>query len=293
MAPTRGRSRPANQPAPIRVGIGGWNFAPWRGTFYPAGLPHARELEFASRQMTSIEINGTFYRHQTAASFSTWAGEAPEDFVFSVKAHRAATHGRASDDAGPAVERFLDSGLTALGSKLGPILWQFPHNRKFDPVLARNFLAHLPGKRGGLPLRHAIEARHPSFEDPAWLKLLRERNIACAIVESGKQALRHDLTADFCYLRLQRNAASEPEGYASAALDRWAALVTRWSQGKPTPDLPLSDPAHKPAAHHRGAFVYFISGDKAQAPVAARAFLGRLAKLTGRSEDQRKTAVLF
>jgi uncharacterized protein YecE (DUF72 family) len=253
MPPRRGQSS-RSEPAPIRVGIGGWTFAPWRGSFYPAALPHARELEYASRQLTSIEINGTFYRHQSEASFSAWADETPEDFVFSVKAHRATTHGRAADDAGPAVERFLNSGLAALGSKLGPILWQFPHNRKFDPALAGAFLAHLPEKLAGRPLRHAIEARHPSFEDPAWRKLLRDRNIACVIVDSDKQSLRHDRTADFCYLRLQRNAATEPEGYASAALDDWAALITSWSTS---------------------AFVYFISGDKERAPVAARAFLSR------------------
>ena len=180
MPPRRGQSS-RSEPAPIRVGIGGWTFAPWRGSFYPAALPHARELEYASRQLTSIEINGTFYRHQSEASFSAWADETPEDFVFSVKAHRATTHGRAADDAGPAVERFLNSGLAALGSKLGPILWQFPHNRKFDPALAGAFLAHLPEKLAGRP----PASRHRS--PPS---LLRRPRLAQTLT-GPKHRLRH------------------------------------------------------------------------------------------------------
>ena len=270
------RTPPGGKAADIRVGIGGWSFADWRGSFYPAGLPHACELEFASRALTSIEINGTFYRHQSPQSFAAWAETAPDGFVFAVKAHRATTHGKLLADSGPAIERFLDSGLTALGPKLGPILWQFPPTRKFDPETAAAFLALLPASQDGVQLRHAVEARHPTFEDPAWIALLRKHKTACVIVDSDKQALHGDVTAPFRYLRLQRNTAASPEGYAADALDAWAARLSTWSAGSPVSDLPLIAPAEKgtPA----DCFVYFISGDKAQAPTAARAMMSRFEK---------------
>ena len=262
--------------APIRVGIGGWTFAEWRGRFYPPGLPHAQELAFASRQLTSIEINGTFYRHQSPQSFATWAETVPDGFVFAVKAHRATTHGKILTDSGSAIERFLASGLTALGPKLGPILWQFPPTRTFDPETAAAFLALLPASQDGLPLRHAIEARHPSFEDPAWIALLRRHKVACVTVDSDKQALRGDATAPFAYVRLQRNTAAAAEGYDPAALDAWAARLDRWATGTPVTDLTLTAPAEKIAPAE--CFTYFISGDKAHAPIAARALIARLSK---------------
>jgi uncharacterized protein YecE (DUF72 family) len=264
--------------ASIRVGIGGWDFADWRGSFYPKGLPRARELEHASRQLTSIEINGTFYRHQSEASFAAWAAATPDDFVFSVKAHRATTHGKADSDPAPAIEKFLNSGIAALGKKLGPILWQFPPNRKFVPAQAGRFLACLPKTLGRQKLRHAIEARHPSFDDPAWIAMLRKQAVACVIVDSDKQALRGDRTAPFVYARLQRNEADAPEGYNSAALKAWPPRFRAWAAGTAVTDLPLTAPA--PAAARRPAecFVYFISGDKARAPDAARALMKRLAR---------------
>ena len=263
-----------NNPS-IRVGIGGWSFPDWRRSFYPAGLPHARELEFASRALTSIEINGTFYRHQSPKSFTTWAETAPEGFVFAVKAHRATTHGKILADSGPAIGRFLASGLTALGPKLGPILWQFPPTRKFDPETAAAFLALLPAAQDGLPLRHAIEARHPSFEDPAWIALLRQHKAACVIVDSDKQSLQDDVTAPFLYLRLQRNEATA-QGYDPAALNAWAARAKTWTAGKPVTDLPLIAPAKKTSP--ADCFIYFISGDKAHAPTAAKAMMERVGK---------------
>ena len=195
----------------IRIGIGGWNFPEWRGSFYPKGMPHAQELAYASARLSSIEINGTFYRHQSAESFASWREGTPEGFVFSVKAHRATTHGKDFGTEAQSLDRFLDSGLARLGEKLGPIFWQFPHYRKFDPAVCGAFVQALPRTLDGLPLRHAIEARHPSFEDPAWLALLRDHNVAAVIVESTKQALHLDVTADFVYARLQMNAADAPE----------------------------------------------------------------------------------
>jgi len=262
--------------AEIRVGIGGWNFPPWRGRFYPAGLPHARELEYASRQLTSIEINGTFYRHQSPASFAAWAAATPDHFVFAVKAHRAATHGKDLAAAGPAIDRFLHSGLAELGTKLGPILWQFPHTRKFEAAAAEGFLEQLPAFLDGRALQHAVEARHPSFADPAWISMLRRRGIVRVIVDSDKHALYGDRTGSFCYLRLQRNAEAGPDFYAADALDSWVSRVTAWAGGEAVTDLPLIDPDHAPKRGSADCFVYFISGEKAFAPLAAQAFQGHL-----------------
>lgn len=270
--------RGVGQVAEIRIGIGGWNFAAWRGGFYPAGLPHARELEYASRHLTSIEINGTFYRHQSAATFAKWAAATPDDFVFAVKAHRATTHGKVLADGGDAVERFLGSGITALGARLGPILWQFPATRKFDAAQAAAFLKLLPARRDGVALRHAVEAGHASFADPAWIALLRKAGVARVFVDSDTQALHGDRTADFCYLRLKRNDAAAPSGYQAAALKEWTARVRAWAAGRAVSDLPLLGPAPMPSVGPADCFVYFIAGDKARAPDAARALIGRLNK---------------
>jgi uncharacterized protein YecE (DUF72 family) len=243
--------------ATIRVGIGGWDFAEWRGSFYPKGMPRAQELGYASARLTAIEINGTFYRHQSPESFGAWREATPEGFMFSVKAHRATTHSRDFGANAQSIAHFLDSGLAELSEKLGPIFWQFPHTRKFDAALCGAFLDSLPKKLGKLPLRHAIEARHPSFEDPAWTALLQAHNVAMVMVESDKQTLRTEVTADFIYARLQHNAADEPEGYATNSLDAWAKKLKAWSKTK-------------------DCFAFFISGDKARAPDSAMAMLKRL-----------------
>ena len=261
---------------PVRVGIGGWTFAPWRDNFYPAKLPHAQELAYASRHVTSIEINGTFYRHQQAASFAAWRDATPDGFMFAVKAHRATTQSRDLSAAGPAIERFIGSGLEELGPKLGPILWQFAPTKAFDAALFEPFLAALPAQLNGQRLRHAVEARHPSFEDPAWVSLARAYRVAIAIIDSGKQGLRGDVTADFIYARLQRNSAAAPEGYDSDALDQWAARLKLWAAARTVDDLPLCAPAAPPLA--LPCFAYCISGDKERAPRAAMALLDRLTR---------------
>ena len=256
----------------IRVGIGGWTFPPWRGTFYPPGLPHARELEHASRQVTTIEINGTFYGAQKPSSFAAWRDTAPDGFVFSLKASRYCTNRRDLGAAGESVERFLGGGMMELGPKLGPILWQFPHTRRFEPEFAA-FLDLLPPARDGVPLRHVIEARHPTFADPAYVALLRERGIAHAVCDSDKHTLFGDRTAAFSYARLERNDDDMPDGYDAPALERWAARARAWVAGEGT-DLPLvADPGPAVAGD---CFVYFISGDKVRAPDAARSLLRRL-----------------
>jgi uncharacterized protein YecE (DUF72 family) len=262
--------------ARIRVGIGGWTFAPWRGRFYPDGLPQTQELHFASRQVTAIEINGTFYRTQTADSFARWAAETPDDFIFAVKAARAASYATDPEKAAASVERFLHSGLTQLGSKLGPILWQLPLGRKFNPAAMEAFLQRLPATLDGLRLRHVIEAGHPSFADPVWIALLRQYGAARALVERADEPAG-DVTADFVYLRLERNDAKAPSGYAEAGLAAWAKRVRAWAEGQPAADLKrLSEPTVE-ASRPKDCFVFFIAGDKERAPDAARAMLARLA----------------
>ena len=238
------------------MGIGGWDFAPWRGRFYPEGLPKARELGYAASRLTAIEINGTFYRHQSAATFAAWRDAVPEDFVFAVKAHRACTQGRDLYASGDAIARFLDSGVLELRGKLGPILWQMAPTKKFDPMAMEAFLAMLPTQLDGVVLRHAVEARHDSFLDEAWPALAARYGAAMVIVDSDKQALRLEATAGFVYARLQRNAAGAAEGYDSAALNAWAERIRGWAP--------------------RDVFCFFISGDKERAPDAALAMLGRL-----------------
>jgi uncharacterized protein YecE (DUF72 family) len=244
----------------IRVGIGGWVFPPWRGAFYPAGLRQAEELAYASRQVTAIEINGTFYRTQTPASFRKWRDATPDDFVFSLKGPRFLTHRGELASAAPYMQRFFDSGLLDLGAKLGPILWQFAPTRHFDPGDFAAFLALLPAELGGRAMRHVVEVRHSSFRVPEFFDLLRERQIAVAQVDDAKYPAFDDLTApDFAYLRLRRCSEQEETGYPAAALDEWAERARGW------------------AGAGRDVFLYFINGGKVRAPAAAQALLARLA----------------
>src|SRR4051794_9610813 len=263
--------------AAIHVGIGGWNFPPWRGTFYPAGLPQAQELAYASRHVTSIEINSTFYGSQKPSSFIKWRDETPEGFVFSIKGPRYATHRANLAESAESIDRFLQTGVLELGGKLGPILWQFPPTRKFDPDAMRPFLEALPPAHAGRPLRHVIEARHPSFADPAWMDLLRHFAVAHAIVESDKHVLLADMTAPFVYARLERNSLEEEEGYASGSLSAWAERAQLWSSGRAVTDLPVTGRVPNPP-EQRECFIYFISGEKVRAPIAAMALLERLAR---------------
>ncbi len=260
--------------AAIHVGIGGWNFAPWRGAFYPDGLPQAQELAYAGQRMTAIEINATFYGRQKPESFRKWRDAVPDGFVFAVKASRFTTHKKDLAAAGESVAAFLVSGITELGPKLGPVLWQFPPTRRFERDAFAAFLGHLPATQDGVALRHVIETRHESFADPAYMELLHEHGVAHAIVESDKHPLLGDLTAPFVYARLEYNSAEAPEGYDSATLDGWAKRVTAWTKGKIADDLPRAGAAATAVA--REAFVFFISGDKIRAPDAAMAFRRRV-----------------
>jgi uncharacterized protein YecE (DUF72 family) len=263
-----------------RTGIGGWTSAPWRGTFYPKDLKQADELHFASRAVTAIEINGTFYRTQSPASFRKWREETPEGFVFSVKGHRAVVNGRDLAAAGEPIAWFLRSGILELGDKLGPILWQFPPYRKFDREVFGRFLDLLPQEKDGRRLMHVLEVRSESFLVPEFVALLAEHNAAVAYADSDEYPAIADVTADFAYARLQRASEAHPTGYAEADLDRWAARAKSWEAGRAPDDLPTFGPPPAAASPGDGSkrpvFVTMINGDKVRAPAAATALINRL-----------------
>jgi uncharacterized protein YecE (DUF72 family) len=258
----------------IRVGIGGWDYDPWRETFYPVGLPKAKQLEFASRRVTAIEINATYYKLQSPKLFAKWRDEVPNGFEFAIKGSRYCSNRQALGEAGEAVERFCGQGLAELGDKLGPILWQLMATKRFDPDELRAFLALLPRQVGGVPLRHAIEPRHESFRDPVFVALCREAGVAIAYADSDDYPCIADLTADFAYGRLQCSREEEPLAYAPAALDRWADMARAWSRGESPPGLCY---AGKMAARRaRDVYIFFISGAKPRNPAAAMALIERL-----------------
>ncbi|MGH6870876.1 MAG: DUF72 domain-containing protein [Rhizomicrobium sp.] len=263
------------QSGEIRVGIGGWTFEPWRGgVFYPKGHPKTRELEYASRAVTTIEINGTFYSTQKPASFRKWADETPEDFVFAVKAHRLATNRKVLAEAKPSIEHFLGSGLTELGPKLGPILWQFAHHKKFESQDFEAFLALLPGTLGGRKLRHAIEVRHDSFVVPEFVALARKYGAAIVYAHHEKYPAIADVTSDFVYARLQQTAPKVETGYGAPELGKWADAARAWSEGNVVKGLPVIGKPSKPAK--TDVFIYFIAGAKERNPAAAQALLRKL-----------------
>ncbi|HUK11213.1 MAG TPA: DUF72 domain-containing protein [Stellaceae bacterium] len=241
----------------IHIGVGGWTYEPWRGVFYPKGLSRARELEFASRRLTSIEINGTYYSTFKPASWAKWRDETPPGFVFSVKASRYCTNRRELATAGESIGRFIGQGLSELRDRLGPVNWQFMGSKKFDAEDLDAFLKLLPREISGLPLRHAIEVRHASFASERFYELARRHNAAIVFADDDDFPGIDEPTADFTYARLMRTQEDIETGYGAADLDRWAARARAWSS--------------------RGdVFVYFISGAKLRAPAAAMALIERL-----------------
>lgn len=260
----------------IHVGIGGWTFAPWRDNFYPKGLPQARELEYAARQVTAIEVNGTYYRLQSRDSFRKWAEAVPPGFVFTVKASRYCTNRRVLAEAGEGIANFLGQGIAELGDALGPILWQFMPTKQFDPADFAAFLALLPREQDGVRLRHALEVRHESFKDPRFIDLARDHGAAIVFADSPDYPAIADLTADFVYARLQDAREDEATGYPPAALDHWAKVAGSWSEGHSPQGLDYVADRAPASASGREVFLFMINGAKRRAPAAAKALIERL-----------------
>lgn len=259
----------------IRAGVGGWNFEPWRGVFFPEGTSKAKELQYASRQVTAIEVNGTFYSTFKPPTFQKWHSETPDDFVFALKANRFAVNRRVLGEAGPSIQRFLESGVSELKSKLGPILWQFMHTKKFDPADFEAFLALLPKTQDGVALRHVVEPRHESFKTAEFIALARKYDVGIVYADVKKFPSIPDATADFVYARLQDTQEDVPTGYTPAQLKKWVEAAKAWEAG----GLPKGmEPVGKAAAKKkRDVFMFFIAGAKVRNPAAAMEFL-KLAK---------------
>lgn len=259
----------------IYSGIGGWTYEPWRGVFYPDKLPHARELEYASRKLTSIEVNGTFYSTMKPATFRKWASETPEGFVFALKAPRYAVNRKVLAEAGDSIARFVDSGISELGDKLGPLLWQFAPTKKFDPADFEAFLELLPKAVDERALRHVLEVRHDSFRSADFIALARRFGVAIVLAEHATYPMIADVTADLVYARLQMGEESLPEGYSAEALDAWASRAKSWAAGGVAADLPIVVEG-RVEMRPRDVFIYFIHEAKVRAPAAAMALIRRL-----------------
>lgn len=259
----------------IYAGIGGWTYEPWRGVFYPKGMPHARELAYAAENLTAIEINGTFYRTQSPATYRKWASEVPDNFIFSLKGPRYAVNRRVLSEAGDSIKRFLNSGITELGPRLGPLLWQFTPFKKFDEADFGGFLELLPQTFDGHTLRHVVEVRHDSFKTPGFVALLRKFSIPVVFAEHDKYPAIADIASDFIYARLQKGDEKLKAGYPPKALDAWAARAKTWAQGGEPKDLPRVDKTLA-KKEPRDVFLYFIHEAKIRAPAAAMALIERL-----------------
>jgi len=251
----------------IRVGVGGWTFEPWRGVFYPKGLSQKRELEYASRQLTSIEINGTYYGSQKPESFAKWRDETPDDFVFTVKGPRFATNRRILAEAGESIERFFASGVLELGDKLGPINWQFAATKKFDREDFSRFLALLPKRAGDREVRHAVEVRHDSFRAVEFIDLARQHDVAIVLAGQSEFPLIADVTTSFVYGRIMGASNAHEIGYAPEDLDKWAVRARTWASGGAPNDLPTLAPLPKAAQPK-------TSGSRRVAPTVAATEVG-------------------
>jgi uncharacterized protein YecE (DUF72 family) len=258
----------------IYIGIGGWVYEPWRGSFYPKGLPQKRELEYAGTRLTGIEINGTYYGSQKPEGFRKWRSETPAGFVFALKGPRFATNRRVLAQSGESVRRFFESGVSELKEKLGPVNWQFMATKKFDAEDFEAFLALLPKKADGLSLRHAVEVRHDSFKDKAFIELCRKHGVAIVFAADSEFPLIADVTTDFVYARIMGTGAKEKSGYPAAMLKSWAELARDWEKGaSPKASMLLAPAAPK---KKRDVFLFVISGAKEKNPAAAQAIIAAL-----------------
>ena len=257
-----------------RFGIGGWDYDPWRETFYPPGLSKAKQLDFAASKLTAIEINATYYKLQKPELFERWAKAVPDGFKFAIKGSRYCSNRKLLGEGGEAVERFCGQGFVELGDKLGPILWQLMATKRFDPDDFRAFLDLLPRAVAGVPLSHAVEPRHESFRDPAFVAMARAAGVAIVYGDSADYPCVADLSGDLVYARLQCTKEEEPTGYAPRDLDRWAETAKGWSRGESPPGLPYV--AEAPLPRPRDTYLFFIAGAKVRAPAAAMALMERL-----------------
>jgi uncharacterized protein YecE (DUF72 family) len=287
--------------ATTRVGISGWRYAPWRGTFYPTDLPQRAELAYASAHLPAIEINGSFYSLQRPESYAKWYADTPEDFIFSVKGPRYITHMKRLRDIEAPLANFLASGVFNLKEKLGPILWQFPPNFKYDPARFEPFLellphdteeaAHIARNRDAWlksrsqlktdtnrPMRHAVEIRHESFLDPSFIDLLREHNVALVIAETARRwPMTQDITADFVYMRLHGDKELYRSGYSDKALDRWAKRIQAWQKGSEPTDVEKICSTKPPSKQPRDVYCFFDNTDvKLRAPFDAQTLMKKL-----------------
>ncbi|MEA3013371.1 MAG: hypothetical protein QOD42_1916 [Sphingomonadales bacterium] len=261
--------------AAIHVGIGGWDFDPWRGTFYPAGLAKAKQLEHLGTRFNATEVNATYYGSMSPATFAKWAKSVPEGFKFALKASRFCTNRKHLGEAAESIGRFCAQGFTELGDRLGPILWQLAPTKKFDADELRAFLMLLPTSRDGIKLQHALEVRNESFRCREFVALARASQVAIAFAHHETYPEIADITADFVYARLQQAKEAEPAGYDAKALDRWAAVARGWAKGESPDGLAYVSDA-KPETTPREVFTFFISGDKVRNPAAAEALTERL-----------------
>jgi len=294
----------------IRIGVSGWRYSPWRGNFYPKKLAQARELEYASRVFPSIELNGSFYSLQRPSSYAQWAQQTPPGFVFAVKGGRYITHMLQLRNAETAVANFFASGLFELGDKLGPILWQFPPNMQFDSPLFEAFFRLLPrttqaaaelalgrdkrlkGRESLEPdanrrLRHAVEVRHATFVDPAFIALLRKYRIAWVVADTPRPwPLFEDVTADFVYMRLHGATELYQSRYTDEQLDRWADCIRAWARGSQPRDARLISNKSPPQRKTRDVYCYFDNTDKLHAPDNARELMAKLGMAQAEAADQ-------
>jgi uncharacterized protein YecE (DUF72 family) len=260
----------------IRCGIGGWTFEPWRGVFYPDGLRQADELNYAASHLTAIEINGTYYSSFKPDSWAKWRAATPDGFKFAVKASRFATNRKVLADGAESMERFLNQGLSELGDRLGPILWQFANSKKFDADDFEGFLKLLPAKQDGLPLAHVLEVRHPTFQDPAFIALARKYGATVCLADHFIYPMIADVTGDVVYARLQTGSDEVATAYTPADLDLWAGRLKTYASGGRPGDLTAADPGSDAPKTARDVYAFFIHEGKVRAPAAAMAMIERV-----------------
>lgn len=265
-----------SKPGMIRTGIGGWTFDPWEGTFYPEKLAKKRQLEYAASKLKVIEVNGTYYGSQKPETFAKWASEVPDGFIFSLKASRFTTNRKVLAEAGESIGKFLGQGLTELGDRLGPLLWQFAPTKKFEPDDFEAFLKLLPDTLEGLPLRHVVEVRHDSFKVPEFVALIEKYNVAPVCADHFDYPMIADVTADFVYARLQKGSDDIKTCYPDADMAAWAGRLQTWAEGGVPDDLPLIDAGRKVTKQPRDVFAFFIHEGKVNAPYGAIAMQERL-----------------